>query len=561
VNGDDAPFVSIVVPARDASATLGETLDCLLAQTDSRWEAVVVDDDSTDETRAIADDFAARDGRVRVLASVAHSEGGARNVGIAQARAPWLLFLDADDLLEPQTVERLVETLTRTPDADGVVVSWVRFDDRGDDEPRHWDDRDDPFERVASYTPFAIHACIIRTSLVVDLGMFDASLYGVADWDLWQRVFRAGAKIVRLGDTLARYRSHSGAMSRDSRAMFRQSLVVIERGFSPDPRVTRPLPAYASGAPPEQRASAVVRHACWWGGGALAAGEDALAILDDAAAALAAGIAADVPVELVAAALDESIRLASLAPPSAWRSLWLDLRDAVRAFLGRLEALTGARDLAWKAQLLLRPPDEDAPTTPRADVAAVDVELTGPIPDVVPDAAVRRIVCVARLRGRALGLVELDVTEGRVGAGAITDAMCERFYWELARAHVEGRAEVRRGADSHEIWGALMHELWPASPRRRSPIRIATRRPVEIVAGRELPRILSASGDVDVVVRVGARRLGPVRVAAGDARRRSRLGRAVAAACAVDLFRAVAHEALIGRAPTSEPLSRLLPDR
>lgn len=84
-----------------------------IAQTYSRWELILVDDGSDDSSPAICDGYAARDSRIRVI----HKENGgvssARNAGVAAASAPFLSFLDADDLLHPRFIELLLPPLAR----------------------------------------------------------------------------------------------------------------------------------------------------------------------------------------------------------------------------------------------------------------------------------------------------------------------------------------------------------------------------------------------------------------------------------------------------------------
>lgn len=104
---DAAPAVSIVTAAYDAAATLGATIDSVLAQTDDDWELVIVDDGSTDGTLALAERFASTDTRIRVLTQANAGTAAARNAGVSASRAPWLVMLDADDLLSPDFLERM----------------------------------------------------------------------------------------------------------------------------------------------------------------------------------------------------------------------------------------------------------------------------------------------------------------------------------------------------------------------------------------------------------------------------------------------------------------------
>src|SRR4051812_42481615 len=117
-----APRVSVIVPARDAEATLGETLASLRAQALADLEAIVVDDASADGTRALVAAAAAEDGRFRLLALSANlGTAGARNAGLREARSRWVLFLDADDWVGPDHLASLVAAAEADPGADGAL--------------------------------------------------------------------------------------------------------------------------------------------------------------------------------------------------------------------------------------------------------------------------------------------------------------------------------------------------------------------------------------------------------------------------------------------------------
>jgi glycosyltransferase involved in cell wall biosynthesis len=122
----------VIVPAYDVASYLPACLDSLLAQTLSDFEVVVVDDGSPDESGAIADGYAARDQRVRVLHIDNRGLGGARNEGIRHARGEYLGFCDADDLMTPRALELLL-ALARETDAPLVTGNVVRLE--GDRRP------------------------------------------------------------------------------------------------------------------------------------------------------------------------------------------------------------------------------------------------------------------------------------------------------------------------------------------------------------------------------------------------------------------------------------------
>jgi GT2 family glycosyltransferase len=104
--------ISILMPARDAAATIGEALASIAAQTYPHWELIVVDDGSQDETPVILAAWSARETRLRVLR---HPEGkgivAALNTALAAARGPVIARMDADDVALPARLERQVASL------------------------------------------------------------------------------------------------------------------------------------------------------------------------------------------------------------------------------------------------------------------------------------------------------------------------------------------------------------------------------------------------------------------------------------------------------------------
>lgn len=109
-----APLVSVVVPAYDTAAYLPACLDSLLAQTHRALEVVVVDDGSPDASAEIAESYAARDPRVRVVRQDNGGLGAARNEGLRHATGDVIAFADSDDVVPPGAYAALVRQLRRT---------------------------------------------------------------------------------------------------------------------------------------------------------------------------------------------------------------------------------------------------------------------------------------------------------------------------------------------------------------------------------------------------------------------------------------------------------------
>ena len=126
------PLVSVVVPTYNYGRFLPEALESVLAQDYPRMEIVVVDDGSTDETRAIVAPFVDRG--VIYVWQENKGRGQARNAGIAASTGPLLAFLDADDVWLPGKLSLQVDHLERTPEL--AMVSGAYFDCDEENRPR-----------------------------------------------------------------------------------------------------------------------------------------------------------------------------------------------------------------------------------------------------------------------------------------------------------------------------------------------------------------------------------------------------------------------------------------
>lgn len=109
----ERPLISVIVPVYNVGSCLEPCLDSLLAQTYPKVEVVLVDDASTDESGRRCDAYEARDSRVRAFHFPENrGPSAARNEGIRRARGAYLSFVDSDDRVEPDLLEKLYESLT-----------------------------------------------------------------------------------------------------------------------------------------------------------------------------------------------------------------------------------------------------------------------------------------------------------------------------------------------------------------------------------------------------------------------------------------------------------------
>ena len=122
------PVISVILPVYNVEPYLRESLDSDLAQTFSDWEVICIDDGSTDGCGVILEEYARRDGRIRVLRQPNAGQSSARNAGLNAAVGDYVAFLDADDRFAPDFCESLLNE-ARDTDADMTTCFFRLFGD------------------------------------------------------------------------------------------------------------------------------------------------------------------------------------------------------------------------------------------------------------------------------------------------------------------------------------------------------------------------------------------------------------------------------------------------
>ncbi len=117
----NSPHVSIIIPVYNTGDILNRCVDSILVQSFGNWEAVLIDDGSDNHTAQICDKCASKDNRIRVIHKINGGVSSARNRGINEAKGEWISFIDADDYVKQDFLEKLVDNL----DADFIVCGFV----------------------------------------------------------------------------------------------------------------------------------------------------------------------------------------------------------------------------------------------------------------------------------------------------------------------------------------------------------------------------------------------------------------------------------------------------
>ncbi len=218
----DAPAISVLLPAFDAGATLASALTSIARQSERNWECIVVDDGSRDDTHAIAERFAARDERVRVLATAHDGIVSALNAGLALCRAPLVARMDADDWMSRRRLELQRAALELNPELAAVGCQPRFFPRRGLRDGliayerwlRSIASPEDVAREAFIECPVAHPTLMIRASLLARLGYRDAGW--PEDYDLVLRLLADDQRLGMVPRRLLHWRDGSGRLSRTS---------------------------------------------------------------------------------------------------------------------------------------------------------------------------------------------------------------------------------------------------------------------------------------------------------------------------------------------------------
>lgn len=212
-----APAISVALSVYNGARFLAAAIESILAQSFRDFEFLILDDGSQDGSRAIIETYAARDSRIRPILRENRGLIASLNQLLAEARAPIIARMDADDISLPDRFARQYAFLAEHPDY-AVIGSWADdIDENGHpwpiDAPAHPVTHADFLERITAGGPLMCHpAVMMRKAPVLAVGGYHAAFRHCEDLDLWLRL----AGVTHLGslpERLIRYRHYPSQVS------------------------------------------------------------------------------------------------------------------------------------------------------------------------------------------------------------------------------------------------------------------------------------------------------------------------------------------------------------
>jgi glycosyltransferase involved in cell wall biosynthesis len=231
--------VSVIIPTYNRAHYICEAIDSALAQTYPDVEIVVVDDGSTDGTRAVLKGYG---DKIRYYYQENQGVSAALNFGIEKSSGQYLAILDDDDIWFPEKLEVQVAHLEAHPEVGMVHADMLILDERSDDSVPKKRTLSRPIPsgyilpELIVKNVIAYPTVVVRRSCLDEVGLFDPELRSSEDYHLWLRIARR-FPITYLDQPLAIYRLHSTNLTRNRLDEQRWHLKALEKMLRLNPGV------------------------------------------------------------------------------------------------------------------------------------------------------------------------------------------------------------------------------------------------------------------------------------------------------------------------------------
>ena len=204
-----SPTVSVMIPYYNCKEYIVETIQSVLSQSHQNFEIIIVDDGSDPEHADYLKGFLADKPAIRYAVQNNQGVAAARNHAARLAGGKYFLFLDSDDLILPDYIEKCLTVLENNPDCKLVYPLAEYFDA----QEGLWNLPDyDGLESLLKGNRIPIIS-MHRAEDFVSLGGFDENLTTHEDWDLWIRLLSNGGTVIRIPEVLFRYRKRRDGSS------------------------------------------------------------------------------------------------------------------------------------------------------------------------------------------------------------------------------------------------------------------------------------------------------------------------------------------------------------
>lgn len=231
-------LVDVVIPAYNAARYIEETLSSVASQVDALYKIIVVNDGSTDRTQELVSQFAAKHPHlsIQIIEQVNAGLSAARNAGIQASTAPYIAFLDADDLWLPEKLTKQLAVFNQTKN-DKLGLVYCAYGVISEDSVRlpsvaviSPSLRGDASRKLlqGNFISGSGSAVLIKRTVFDAVGLFDEKLRAGEDWDMWLRISR-NFLVDYCPEELVLIRLHEANMQKDTLRMLSADLMILNK--------------------------------------------------------------------------------------------------------------------------------------------------------------------------------------------------------------------------------------------------------------------------------------------------------------------------------------------
>lgn len=239
---DGFPLISVIIPTYNYAAFLARAIKSVLCQGYPNFEIIIIDDGSTDNTAEVV----IKDDRIHYFYQENRGLAAARNAGIDRSKGSYLVFLDADDWLEPGALEKNYDALKNKPDVAFVSGNYY-FLKAAINElfPITTEINEHHYTHLLKSNYIGMHATVLFQRWVFDDVRYDESLRSCEDYDLYLRIAR-NHPVIHHAPFIATYYFHPSGLSHNYEVM-RDSISAVMRKQAPYIRSQQEQCAYEIG--------------------------------------------------------------------------------------------------------------------------------------------------------------------------------------------------------------------------------------------------------------------------------------------------------------------------
>ncbi len=224
-------LVSIITPMFNSEAFISETINSVINQTYIDWELILIDDNSTDKTLSIVQEFINKHSNIKLLKNeINYGAAISRNKGIDFAKGNFIAFLDADDLWKPEKLEIQIACM-QAKNCDVCFSSYELIDEKGE-----------VLNKKVKALPQLSYNKLLKSNYIGNLtGMYNAKVLGKIktpnlrkrqDWLLWlEAIKKSGKNAQSIQESLAYYRVRENSMSSNKLNLIKYNYWVYRKGL------------------------------------------------------------------------------------------------------------------------------------------------------------------------------------------------------------------------------------------------------------------------------------------------------------------------------------------